>query len=69
MPCGPEFFEPLAAVYPVACLRLATAALQSAAFSMQSFVHAAIEQRLLVSRMILPSEMSLFANFNTPADL
>lgn len=69
VPRGSEFFEPLAAVYPVACVRLATAALHSADFSMQSFVHAAMEQELLVLRTILKSEMSLFGNLNTPADL
>ncbi|MBA3652531.1 MAG: molybdenum cofactor guanylyltransferase [Chthoniobacterales bacterium] len=69
VPRGAEFFEPLAAVYPAACAGLATAALQRAEFSMQNFVRAAMEQELLVPRTILPSEMSLFANLNTPADL
>ncbi|MBA3830431.1 MAG: molybdenum cofactor guanylyltransferase [Chthoniobacterales bacterium] len=69
VPRGPGFFEPLAAVYPAACAGLAAAALHSADFSMASFVRAAMEQKLLVSRTILPSEVSLFTNLNTPADL
>lgn len=69
VPRDPEFFEPLAAVYPAACAELAASHLRRGDFSMQNFVHAAIEQELLTTRAILPNEQTLFVNLNTPADL
>ncbi len=69
VPRGPEFFEPLAAVYPTSCARLADAALRRGEFSMQNFVREAQAQKLVVPRTIAPLETPLFANLNTPADL
>ncbi len=69
VPRGPEFFEPLAAVYPSACAALADEALRRGDFSMQHFVESAIAQELVAGRTIAPEEAHLFANLNTPADL
>lgn len=69
VPSDREFFEPLAAIYPVACAALASAVLRGGDFSMQNFVRQAVKQNFLVARPILPSEISLFANLNSPADL
>lgn len=69
VPGGPDGFEPLAAVYPVACASLTARALRSGDFSMQNFVRKAVDQGLVAERKISPSERMLFANLNTPADL
>ena len=69
VPLGPEFFEPLAAVYPSACAVPAAAALRRGDFSMQHFVQAAITANLLAPRKLSSAEAELFANLNTPADL
>ena len=75
--CGPSFgivprspngFEPLAAIYPVGCGSCAMAALHDGQFSMQNFVRRALEQGWLRERALLPAELSLFTNLNTPAD-
>ncbi|MGH8164761.1 MAG: molybdenum cofactor guanylyltransferase [Rhodanobacteraceae bacterium] len=69
VPRGSEFFEPLAAIYPLRCVALAEAALSRGDFAMQDFVRAAVNQKLLVPRPISAPEIALFANLNTPADL
>ncbi len=69
VPRGPEFFEPLAAVYPAACASLTSSALRRSDLSMQSFVQTALENKLIVTHDISAAEMSLFANLNAPADL
>ena len=69
VPRGPAGYEPLAAVYTATCAPLAAQALRSGDFSMQNFVRRAIDQGLLAEREISATEMTLFANLNTPSDL
>lgn len=69
VPHGPEFFEPLAAVYSLGCAPLAQAALRRGDFSMQNFVAAAVAQKFIVARNIAPDEAPLFENWNSPEDL
>ncbi len=69
VPCGAEFFEPLAAIYPASAAAIAREQLRCGEFSMQQFVRAALREDLVVERKLQPAEMSLFANLNTPADL
>jgi len=68
VPRSPDGFEPLAAIYPVACRSFAMKALHDGQFSMQNFVRRAVEQGWLHERTLLPAELSLFTNLNTPAD-
>jgi molybdopterin-guanine dinucleotide biosynthesis protein A len=68
VPTAADATEPLAAIYPIAAFPLATAALRRGEFAMQKFVRDAIAQGLMREREILPEEMELFANLNTPAD-
>jgi molybdopterin-guanine dinucleotide biosynthesis protein A len=58
----------LAAIYPIAALPLARRALRHGEFAMQKFVRDALAQGLMREREILPEEIKLFANLNTPAD-
>ena len=68
---APEFFEPLAAIYPAACGGdCRRAQLRRGEFSMQDFVRAAIARELTdAARNFRRGGSSLFANLNTPADL
>ena len=61
------FYEPLAAVYPQACLPPATAQLAAPDRSLQSFVRAA--GPLVKPWDILVSDEALFANWNEPEPL
>ena len=69
VPCGPKFYEPLAAVYPTTLRETAEEALRAGNFSLQQFVAGAVRARQLVRREILPTESHLFTNLNSPADL
>jgi molybdopterin-guanine dinucleotide biosynthesis protein A len=69
VPQSAHGFEPLAAVYPASCAFLASAALRSGDFSLQSFVRKGITEKSLVERRISAAEAPLFTNLNTPADL
>lgn len=69
VPRGAEFYEPLAAVYPITCVAAAEAALQRGEFSLQRFVEAAVRERSLEPRVLRPEELPLFANWNSPEDL
>ena len=69
VPRADRWFEPLAAVYPRACLPLAEAGLRAADRSMQRFVRLAVEANLAGIRDLRPSERALFKNINQPADL
>lgn len=69
VPRGPEFFEPLAAVYPKEAAVIANGQLRGGDFSMQSFVAAALREGLVTERKLHPAELALFVNLNTPADL
>lgn len=68
VPTAPGRAQPLAAIYPIAALPLATDALRRGEFAMQKFVRDALAQGLVREREILPEETELFANLNTPAD-
>ena len=69
VPCDDRRFEPLAAVYPRACLPLAEACLREADRSMQRFVRLAVEGGLVGIRDLRPGERALFKNLNHPGDL
>lgn len=69
VPRSSQFFEPLAAVYPVAAASLADEHLRRGDLSMQTFVRAALRAELLVERRVAEEEHELFTNLNTPADL
>lgn len=62
-------FEPLAAVYPTACLSLIDAALRRNDYSMQNLVRRARDENLITEQLVSASEVPLFANLNSPADL
>lgn len=61
------FYEPLAAVYPLACRDLAEAALRRENRSLQNFVQTA--GRLIQIRAISAEEKPLFANWNEPGSV
>ena len=61
--------EPLAAVYPRACLPLAEQSLANADRSVQRFVRLAHAQGLLSFRTTSAAEEPLFRNVNAPSDL
>ena len=68
VPREARWFEPLAAVYPRACLPLVEACLRDADRSMQRFVRLAVEQGFVQVRELEDSERALFNNINQPAD-
>ena len=68
VPTSSRGLEPLAAVYPKACLHLAKAGLESGDLSLHGFVRKACEQGLIRQQPIAHDELSLFANLNTVAD-
>ena len=69
VPRDDRWFEPLAAVYPRACLTLAEACLRDADHSMQRFVRLAAEQGFMRVCELMDSERALFKNLNEPGDL
>ena len=68
VPRRAEWFEPLAAVYPRACLSLVQDCLRGEDYSMRSFVRRALELQLLSPLEINDEDAALFQNVNTPAD-
>jgi molybdopterin-guanine dinucleotide biosynthesis protein A len=64
-----RWFEPLAAVYPRACLPLVQQCLRGYDLSMQAFVRHARAANLVVPRELAASDRAFFRNVNTPADL
>src|SRR5207249_3240059 len=64
-----KFHEPLAAIYPKACLSIAGRCLASGERSMQNFVARAIGVGLLRERKVVAAEQSLCLNVNTPGDV
>jgi molybdopterin-guanine dinucleotide biosynthesis protein A len=69
VPVHPEgWLEPLAAIYPRACLPLARARLSGPDRSMHGFVREALSQGHLQTRPIRHSETILFANWNAPPE-
>jgi molybdenum cofactor guanylyltransferase len=68
IPKSEERFEPLAAVYPAACLPLAESLLEAKHHSLQELAVCALEQGLVTARMIAEDDQPLFFNLNTPED-
>lgn len=69
VPRAEKFHEPLAAVYPKACLAIAEECLASGDHSLQNFVARSIAAGLLRERVLTQDDAPLFLNANTPADL
>jgi len=62
-----EFFEPLAAIYPLELRWLAWEALARGDFSLQHLLAAAVAQGLLRVREMTADEAAWFENWNEPA--
>ena len=69
VPQGGEWAEPLAAIYPRACVPLVEQALLSGDRSMQRFVREAAERGLIALRPIEPGERAFFMNVNREEDV
>jgi molybdopterin-guanine dinucleotide biosynthesis protein A len=69
VPQGADWPEPLAAVYPRACVPLVERALLSPDRSMQRFVREAAECGLIALRPIEAEEQRYFQNVNAESDL
>lgn len=69
VPRDGAWFQPLAAVYPRACLPLVGACLRDEDRSMQRFVRLAAAQGWVKIRELTPDERPLFRNVNQPGDL
>lgn len=64
-----ERFEPLAALYPRACLPLIEEGLQNPDRSLQRVVRSAVDHGWLRPRPVRENEADLFRNVNRPEDL
>jgi molybdopterin-guanine dinucleotide biosynthesis protein A len=69
LPQSPSGWEPLAAVYPRACLQPAEACLERRELSLQNFASRAEAEGLLIAHPITGAESQLFLNLNTEDDL
>ena len=69
VPRADQWFEPLAAIYPRACLPLIEECLRGEDHSMQHFVREGAAQNLVEERPLTPVEKKLFRNLNAPEDL
>lgn len=69
IPSSAGRFEPLAAIYPKAASAIAAQALKDGKLALQSFANALVQAGLLRTYPITESELSLYHNVNTPADL
>lgn len=69
VPQNGEYFEPLAAVYPRAMLKLIGEHLRQTDHSMQRLLRRAVELDLVIPLAISGEERTLFRNLNSPADL
>jgi molybdopterin-guanine dinucleotide biosynthesis protein A len=69
VPVHASGFEPMAAVYTRACLRVAEEHLAMADLSMRSFIEDASQRGLLLTQPVAREERALFVNLNTPDDL
>jgi molybdopterin-guanine dinucleotide biosynthesis protein A len=69
LPQSTSGWEPLAAVYPRACLQLAEACLERRELSLQNFASRAEAEGLLIAHSITAAESQLFLNLNTEDDL
>jgi molybdopterin-guanine dinucleotide biosynthesis protein A len=68
VPLDGSGYQPLAATYPKAALRLAQRELQAGRHSMQAFVKQAITDGLVQPLELSASEQLLFTNWNRPSD-
>ncbi len=68
IPRNDHRFEPLAAVYPVACLSLAESLLQTKRYALQELATCAVSEQLLIEKQISREDEALFFNLNTPED-
>lgn len=62
-------FEPLAAVYPKECIKIAEHCVREGHYALQEFATGSISSGLLREQKISPEEERLFLNTNTPEDL
>lgn len=62
-------YEPLAAIYPKACLEVAETHLKDRQRSLQKFTAELIQNHLMSPIRVSPKEEGLFFNLNTPDDL
>ncbi|MDB6173267.1 MAG: molybdopterin-guanine dinucleotide biosynthesis protein MobA [Chthoniobacteraceae bacterium] len=69
VPRDEEWYQPLAAIYPRACLPLIEKHLLGPDRSMQYFVKAALHSGFVSEYPLAEAERSLFKNLNTVADL
>lgn len=69
VPLHGEYFEPLAAVYPRAMLKLIGEHLRQSDHSLQRLIQRAVELDLLVPYEMTAEDRLLFRNVNTPDDL
>jgi molybdenum cofactor guanylyltransferase len=64
-----EHYEPLVAVYPKTALSLAISQIAERHLRLQDFVRRLVSEHLVTEYLVLDEEISLFANWNTPADV
>ena len=69
VPHGSQGYEPLVALYPRSLLPLVETALASAQFSLQLLLQSATQQYLIEPLQLVETELTLFTNWNTPADI
>lgn len=68
VPRGPHGYEPLVALYPRSLLPLVETALASRQLRLQILLQSATQAALIKPLAITAAELTLFANWNTPAD-
>jgi molybdopterin-guanine dinucleotide biosynthesis protein A len=69
VPVRNDSLEPLAAIYPKACSRIASECILENNFRLQPFVQKCIEAGLVKTRKVKAGEEVFFANLNSPADV
>lgn len=69
VPLRGKLYEPLAAVYPRACVNIAQGQLQSGKHNLQSFVQACVDAGMLAPIKITSAEDLYFRNLNQPHDI
>lgn len=69
IPANGDFFEPLAAIYPIESANKATEALRKNELSLQTFARSLCESQHLRSCALSEAERALFQNLNEPQDI
>jgi molybdopterin-guanine dinucleotide biosynthesis protein A len=64
-----EYYEPLVAVYPRSSLSFAIDQIVTRRLRLQEFVQRLLSEHLVDEYPVLPEEIPLFANWNTPEDI